>query len=1070
MLEKFATTLLSHKPFVYLLLFLYLSAGLYTATHLSIDAVPDISNVQVQIITPVRDFAPEEIEKLVTFPLERECSGIPGLEEMRSVSKFGISQITLVFKDGTDIYRARQLTGERLITALDKIPQGLVPRLGPISTGLGEVFVYALDWEKDHPNKPKSRLEELMELKLIQEYQIKPQLRMVPGVAEVNTLGGYDKEILVMPDPEKLMNLGLTVKELSQIVGKNVENVGGAYIKRAGEQMTVRAVGRVEDLPQIEILPIKYPGWTKPLLVKDVAAVAVGAKIRVGAALVNGREMVLGTVIMRVGANGRTVSQKVFQKIQQIERQLPEGVKIEVLYNRSEFIDQVIHTAFSNLLEGATLVALILFFILADWKASLIVSFTIPLSFLFALYGMRLFHLSGNLMSLGAIDFGLIVDGAVIMVENILRKLAESQSKLGSCLSKKDKELIVKETISEVGQSVLIGVLIITFVYVPILSLSGVAAKTFRPMAITVIFALIGSILVSFTFIPVISATVLGRTKDFQNRGREFNLLKKIYRPFLRFTLNHGWFFVGVALLFFLIAILKFGSLGADFVPKLDEGSYDINIFRENTIGIEACVEMEKKTEEVLLQSFPEIRYVYSRIGMADIATDPASPNEPELYVILKPKSEWRKINGKPISKEDLEDLMEEEIKLKVPGQAMIFSQPIENRFNDMLQGVKADVAFKVFGSDYLTIYSLTEQIKKLLENVRGVVGLAFETSGVAPSLEIIPDRLAMAKYVVQSSEINEAVSGALGGKTVGQLIDGVRRYDIVVRFSDLERNNINALLSLPIRSGTGGILSLSQVASASYENRLRSISRENGIRRIALLVDLERRDLESFVKEATEKINRWVHFPPGYFYEVGGLYRNFIEAKETLKVVVPMASLAIMMLLYFLFKNFRHCIIVFFSIPLAITGGIFSLVLTALPFSISAWIGFIAVSGVAILEGLVLLGAINRIRLCGYPLEQAIEEGALIRLRPVLATALVASLGFFPMAFAQGPGAEVQRPLAIVVIGGVLSSTLLDLVVLPVFYLWVESLWDRWKQKSPTKGNGISGASVKQNKEQSLE
>ncbi|QSR87746.1 efflux RND transporter permease subunit [Candidatus Methylacidiphilum infernorum] len=1050
MLERFIAMLLKNKPVVLLGLFFYLGVALYTAFHLSIDVVPDISSVQVQVMTPVRDYAPEEIEKLVTFPLERECSGIPGLEEMRSVSKFGISQLTLIFRDGTDIYRARQLTSERLLTALDKIPPGLVPRMGPMSTGLGEVFVYALDWKEDAPSRPPSEFERLVELKLIQQYQIIPQLRMVPGVVEINTLGGYDKEILVMPDPQKLMNLGLTLKDLADVVGMNVENVGGAYVTKAGEQMTVRAASRVEEIRQIQILPIKYPGYVKPVLVEDVAAVQEGAKIRVGAALKNGKETVLGIILMRSGENGRTVSQRVFKKIREIQSRLPEGVNIEVLYNRSEFTDQVIHTAFSNLLEGATLVTVILFFILADFRAALIVSFTIPLSFLFALLGMKLCRLSGNLMSLGAIDFGLIVDGAVIMVENILRKLSQGESQTSPSLAGKEKEKVVQETVTEVGPSVFIGVLIITFVYVPILSLGGVAGKTFRPMALTVIFAMVGSIIFSFTAVPVLAVMGLGSGKA-SRRKQDWlvRMLQKIYRPFIRFTLNKGWFFSSSALLVFVIAVMKFATLGADFVPKLDEGAYDINIFRENTIGLEASVAMEKETEKILLESFPEIRYVYSRIGMADIATDPASPNEPELYIFLKPKSQWRKINGKVLSKEDLEDLIEEEIKLKVPGQAMIFSQPIENRFNEMLQGIKADVAFKVFGSDYGTIYSLTEALKKLLEKVRGVVGLAFESSGVAPSLEVIPDRLAMARFNVQSAEINGAVSAALGGKTVGQLINGVRRFDIVVRFSDQQRQNLNALLSLPVRSGTGGLLYLSQLASARYAERLRSISRENGLRRIALLVDLERRDMESFVREATDKIAKELHFPQGYYYEIGGQYKNYLEAKETLKGVVPVAALAIVLLLYFLFKNFRHCFIVCFSIPLAVTGGIFSLLFSGLSFSISAWIGFIAVSGVAILEGLVLLGAINRCRSSGLTLVEAIEEGALMRLRPVLATALVASLGFVPMAIAHGPGAEVQRPLALVVIGGIVSSTLLDLVVLPVFYLWIEEAWNWWQKRS---------------------
>ncbi|MGD9895920.1 MAG: efflux RND transporter permease subunit [Candidatus Methylacidiphilaceae bacterium] len=1010
--------------------------GIWAALHLPIDAVPDISTVQVQVNTAVPSLAPEEIEKLVTMPMERELSAVPNLEEMRSISKFGLSQVTLIFRDGTDVYRSRQLVSERLLRAVDQIPPGLSPSLAPIATGLGEIFFYTLDYGAAAKQKPATRFEQLLELKLLQEFTIKPMLRMVPGVIDVNVIGGFDKQIVVMPAPDRLTHLGMTVADLAEIIGKNVENVGGSVVQSAGQQIVVRAPTRVEKLVDIERLPLKYRAGPYPVLVRDVARIAVGAKIRTGAATANGEETVLGTVLMLVGQNSRAVSRRVEERIREIQQRLPDGIEIRPVYNRAKVVDRTIHTVRNNLSEGALLVAGILFLLLGSGRAAAAVASIIPLAFLVALCGMVVGGLSGNLMSLGAIDFGLLVEGSVVVVENSLRRLAEQGHRLGRKLTEPEREAQLLSSCREVGSSVFFGVVIITLVYVPIFALTGVAGKTFRPMATTVILALVGSLLLSFTFMPALACLLFtGAVREKESWLVRF--AKWIYKPVLQGAIRAGPLVVVTALGLFGCALWLFTRMGADFMPTLDEGAYAINVYRANSVGLEASVGMEQKTEEVVRRKIPEVTHVFGRTGVSDIATDPASPNEADLYVFFRPRSEWRKERGRPIRKEALENEIARAISLRVPGQMLIFSQPIENRFNEMLQGVRSDVAIKIFGEDYDEIEKLAGQVRRIVRSIRGVSSLVLESSGRAPSLEFVPDREAMARFNVQAAEINDAIAIGLGGKQVGLLVDGVRWYPIVVRFSDPTRAEPLGALQLPVRSEAGGLIPLRQVVSARMVDRVRAFFRENGVRRLAVLVNLEDRDIDTFVNEARARIAREVVFPKGYFVEFGGQYRNLQEARTRLGIVVPIALFSIFVLLYLHSRSLWQSVLLFLSVPLAVTGGVFSLWGSGIPFSISAAVGFLALSGIAVLGALVLVSFFNRLLAQGLSVDEAIRRGCLTRLRPILTTALVASLGFLPMALAQGPGAEVQRPLAIVVIGGVLSSTALNLLLMPILFRW---------------------------------
>jgi len=1038
MLNRILEFAVRQRAFVIIATFALIAVGIWSVTKLPIDAVPDITNIQVQVNTAVPALAPEEIEKLVTFPIENEMAGIPGLTELRSLSKFGLSQVTLVFEEGTDIYRSRQLVSERLQTVMDELPPGLTPKLAPISTGLGEIFYYVVEYVADAPNKPETRDAQLMELKLIHDFVIKPRLRSTPGLAEVNSSGGYEKQIVIQANPDKLKSVGMSFSEIAAAIGENVENAGGSVIQIGGEQVAVRAAGRVQTLAEIEQLPLKFGARATPLRVKDVADVVIGKAVRNGASTYNGEECVLGSALMLAGENSRLVAKAVAEKLKALETKLPEGVTIIPVYDRTTLVDRTIHTVESSLFEGAILVVVVLLVMLGNWRAAILVALAIPLSMLFAITGMVQGRVSGNLMSLGAIDFGLIVDGAVVMVENMIRHIAEKQHHLQRRLTPSERSDEVLRSAKEVASPMFFGVLIIMVVYFPILALTGIEGKMFRPMAITVIFALMGALILALTLMPALASYVLGGDIKEQDSWL-VRVAKKGYTPILKFALHSRRVVIGGGLGLFAVAVILFNHLGAEFVPQLDEGSFATHMIRTTSIGINASLDMQQRGEKMLLEKFPEVDYIFSRLGTAEVATDPMGVNVADTYIMFKPEKQWRKINGKRLTKDQLANLMTEELGIYVPGEAHLFSQPIEMRFNEILEGTRADIAVKIFGDDFAVIEQIASEAREILEKIPGAADVEFDALGKAPLLEIVPKRDAMSKFNLHAAELNRVVNTALAGEEVGKLIEGNRRFDIVVRLSEPLRENIDELKRLPVRVDDGGLLTLGQVADFKVVEQVAAIAREYSQRRAAIMINLRGRDVESFVMEAQQKIADQLTLPDGYTIEFGGQFKNLIDAKRRLGVVVPVAMLLIFALIFVALRSIPQSILVFLAVPLAVTGGVFALALRGLPFSISAGVGFIAVSGIAVLNGLMIITFFNQLRAQGADVRTSVWDGSLLRLRPKLMTALVASLGFVPMAIAHGAGAEVQRPLATVVIGGIITSTFLTLVLLPVLYEWLE-------------------------------
>ncbi len=1038
MLNRILEFAVRQRLFVLMATLALIGVGIWSAVRLPIDAVPDITNIQVQVNTAVPSLAPEETEKLVTFPIENEMAGIPGLIDLRSISKFGLSQVTLVFEEGTDIYRSRQLVSERLQTVTDELPPGLTPKLAPISTGLGEIFYYVVEYASDAVKKPETREAQLMELKLVHDFLIKPRLRSTPGIAEVNSSGGYEKQIVIQANPDKLKSVGMSFSEIAEAIGENVENAGGSVIQIGGEQVAVRAAGRVQSVAEIEQLPLKFGARSTPLRVKDVAEVVIGKAIRNGASTFNGDECVLGSALMLAGENSRLVAKAVAEKLKELETKLPEGIKIIPVYDRTTLVDRTIHTVESSLFEGAILVVVVLLVMLGNWRAALIVALAIPLSMLFAITGMVQGRVSGNLMSLGAIDFGLIVDGAVVMVENMIRHLAEKQHELKRRLTAAERIEEILKSAKEVANPMFFGVLIITVVYFPILALTGIEGKMFRPMALTVIFALMGSLVLALTLMPALCSYLL--SGNIQEKDSWLvRMAKKGYTPVLSFAMRFRKIVISAAVGLFALSLIVFNFLGAEFVPQLDEGSFATHMIRTTSLGINASIDMQKRGEKMMLEKFPEVDYVFSRIGTAEVATDPMGVNVADTYIMFKPLDKWRKINGKKITKDQLANLMAEELGTYVPGEAHLFSQPIEMRFNEILEGTRADIAVKIFGDDFAVIEKVASEAREILEKIPGAADVEFDALGKAPLLEIIPKRAAMSKYNLHAAELNRVVNTALAGEEVGKLIEGNRRFDIVVRLSENLRQNIDELKRLPIRVDDGGLLTLGEVADFKITEQVAAVAREFSQRRAAIMINLRGRDVESFVLEAQKKINDQLKLPDGYIIEFGGQFKNLIEAKKRLGIVVPVAMALIFVLIFVALQSFRQSLLVFLVVPLAITGGVFALALRGLPFSISAGVGFIAVSGIAVLNGLMIITFFNQLRKQGMDLQATVREGSLLRLRPMLMTALVASLGFVPMAIATGAGGEVQRPLATVVIGGIITATFLTLVLLPVLYEWME-------------------------------
>jgi len=1029
---------LRQRALVLLATLVLIGLGVWSHSRLPIDAVPDITNPQVLVNTAVPALAPEEIEKLVTLPLESQMAGLPGMMELRSLSKFGLSQIRLTFVDDVDLYQTRQLVNERLLGAVEKLPAGVRPRLAPISTALGEIFYYSVEFSAKATNKPPARYEQLQFLKQIQEYVIGPWLRATPGVAEVNTSGGHDRQIVVMPDAARLSSVGLSLEELAHAIGQNTKNVGGGMVEIGGEQIVIRANSRVNTTEEIAQLPLKFAGSVQPLLVEDVAQVGIGSGYRTGAATVNGEEGVVGGALMLAGDNSRLVAHNVAAKLTHIQEKLPPGLEARPLYNRSDLVNSTLRTLQKNLFEGALLVVVVLFALLGNLRAAFIVTLAIPLSLLFALTGMVESRVSGNLMSLGAIDFGLIIDGAVVMVENIIRHLAHRQKELGRGLTAAERFNEVRYSAKEVANPMFFGVLIITVVYVPLLALTGIEGKMFRPMALTVIFALTGSLVLAVTLMPVLCSYFLrGKIRERDNWLVQF--FKALYAPVLGWALRFKFAVVAAAVVWFGSSLLVFTRLGAEFIPQLDEGTMLLQFIRSSSAGLDASTQLQRKSEKLLLEKFPEIDRMFGLLGTAEIAMDPMGANLCDTYVELKPRHEWRKINGRPATKEQLIELMRRELAVHAPGQTYLFTQPIQMRFNEMMAGVRADIAVKVFGDDFKELERLATEIRDLLRKIPGSGDVEFDAFGRSPLLEIKPDRDALRRYSLQAAQLNHAVATALAGEEVGTVIEGNRRFPIVVRLAEDARRSVETMKRLPVRTEAGGLLVLAQVARFQMVEQVGAVTRESGQRRAAILVNLRGRDVEGYVKEAMARIKSAVKFPPGYYYEFGGQFENLQKARARLALIVPMALGFIFILIFMSFGTFRQAALIFLCVPLAVTGGVFALWVRDMPFTISAGVGFIALSGIAVLNGIMLISFINQLRREGRPVREAVVEGTLTRLRPKLMTALVAGFGFVPMAVATGAGAEVQRPLATVVIGGIITSTFLTLVLLPVLYEWLE-------------------------------
>ena len=1041
MIDKILEFSMRQRAFVLLAAAALLGAGLWSARHLPIDAVPDITGVQVQVNTEVPALAAEESEKLVTLPLERELAGLPGVEEMRSLTKFALSQVTLQFKDGTDIYRARQLVTERLQGVMEQLPGGASSKLAPISTGLGEIFYYNVQYRADATNKPATELEQLIALSEIQEYTIKPLLRTVPGIAEINESGGYEKQYVIQPKPEALSEVGMTFSELADLVAQNVENSGGGIISRGGEQLTIRAVSRVTTVEDISNLPLKFGAGVKPILVKDVADVKTGTKVRTGAATLNGHETVIGTTMMLAGQNSRELAERVKARIAEIQTKLPEGVEIQIQYDRSQLIDRTIRTVKTNLFEGAVLVVVVLLALLGNWRAALIVASAIPLSFLFALTGMTRFGISGNLMSLGAIDFGLIIDGAVVIVENVVRQLGLKQHQLGRALTRDERLHTVLAASKQVSKPMFFGVLIIAVVYIPILALTGIEGKMFHPMALTVMLALGGALVLALTLIPVL-CTFLLRGHIHEGDNHLVRLFKRVYAPMLEVALRLRWLVVVASVGLFVGSLWLFTHLGAEFVPKLDEGSITSMLYKAVGMSMEESLRTDIEVENRLLAEFPEITRIFSRIGTSDIATDPMPPNESDFYIFYKSLAEWPKTSGRPRTKAELNEQIEAMLKKINADYDILSAQPIEMRFNEMLEGTKAELAVKIFGHDYDVLEKLAEQIKGVLEATPGVAEVEFETEGRTPQLQINVHREVLQRYGLQAGEVNKAVNAALAGQVVGTIVSGSKRNDIVVRMPEELRADDEQIKKLPVRVGESGLVPLGKLVEFQTLKTVEPIQHDDGLRRAALMVNLKTRNIEGFVHEAARRIKEQLKLPENYIVQFGGQFENLQEARTRLAVVVPTALALIFVLIFLAFGSLRQALVVYSGIPLAVTGGVFALWLRAMPFSITAAVGFIALSGVAVLNGLVMISYFNQLREEGRSVRDSVIEGSITRLRPVVMTALVASLGFVPMAIATGAGAEVQRPLATVVIGGILSSTFLTLLLLPVLYDWAERRW----------------------------
>ncbi|ATZ62112.1 efflux RND transporter permease subunit [Acinetobacter bereziniae] len=1026
----------SIKNAIWVILFIvaWIGVGVYSYQKLPIDAVPDITNVQVQVNTQAAGFTALEVEQRITYPIETAMAGLPKLEMTRSISRYGLSQVTIIFKDGTDIYWARQQINQRIQEAQAALPDDISPTMSPVSTGLGEIYQWVV---KAEPNakKPDGTPYTAMDLREIQDWIVRPQLQRVPGVAEVNSIGGFNKTYVVTPDLNRLQQLQIPLSDLQNALTLNNENRGAGFIETNGQQLTVRVPGILSSIEDIQNVSIGNKNGF-PIRVADVATVAIGHDLRTGGATYNSQETVLGIAMMMMGENSRTVARAVDAKVKEVQQSLPKGIVIETVYDRTDLVERAIKTVQKNLVEGAILVIVILFLFLGNFRAALITACVIPLSMLFTLAGMVEQKISANLMSLGALDFGIIVDGAVVIVENCIRRLAEAQHAKGRLLSRSERFKEVFLAAKQARRPLIFGQLIILVVYLPIFALSGVEAKLFHPMAMTVVLALLGAIILSVTFIPAaVALFVNGEVKETESRWMLW--LKRKYEAVLNLAYHFKVLVITLALCILFLTGLLATQIGSEFAPTLSEGDFAVQQMRSPSTSLEQSLRMQENTEKLLLKEFPEIKAIFARTGTAEVATDVMPPNISDAVILLKPQKEWKN------PKESIDELRQRMIAFlaTLPGNNSEFSQPIELRFNELISGVRSDVGIKIFGDDMDVLNQQASKIAQQVQSISGASAVKIEQTSGLPLLNVEVNKAAAAQYGLSVRAIQDLVATSVGGQNVGQILQGDRRFDFVIRLDDAQRTPEH-LAVLPIQTPNGGLIQLQDVAKVENILGINQVSRENGKRRVVVTTNVEGRDLGSFVAELQSTLAKQ-EMPAGYWLSYGGQFENLTSAKARMQLVVPLALITIFILLMAVFHNFKESLLVFTGVPFALCGGLIALWLRGIPLSMSAGVGFIALSGVAVLNGLVMLTFIKELRQ-QLDVYHATWQGAILRLRPVLMTACVASLGFVPMALATGTGAEVQRPLATVVIGGIMSSTLLTLVILPVIYRWMNERKER--------------------------
>lgn len=1010
-------------------------AGWVTFENLPIDAVPDVTNNQVQINTAVDGLSPEETERNVTFPIETAMRGLAGVSEVRSLTRFNLSQVTVIFEDAVDIYRARQLVAERLQSVSGSLPQGVLPQPGPVSSGLGEIVHYSVEAEKIETGT--KRLEQLMEMRTIQEWYVKPRLLTVKGVAEVNTIGGFEKQFHIQPNTQKMARYGVQFPEIIEAIERTNRNIGGGYVQQTGEQFLVQAVGLLKNIEDIRAVPLKSLETFHTITIGDIADVSLATELRSGAGLVRAREAVVGTVMMLMGENSRTVAIRVADRIKEIQQGLPKGYKLETLYIRSDLVSSTIGTVEHNLMTGAFLVIVILALLMGNIRAAIITAITIPLSLLVSFIAMRYFNISGNLMSLGALDFGIIVDGTVILLDHCVRVIQDRSNVLKRTLTKEELQKAVYDATVHIRTAAGFGQLIIVVVFLPIFSLVGVEGKMFKPMAATFIIAILAALVLSFTTAPAL-ASILMTGKVADKEPWLMRKLEHLYAPILNFVLRHKITTISIGVIATIIGAMLFIRLGGEFLPQLDEGTLLVQTTRPVNVSIDQSVVLQAKTEEMASQ-FPEVAYTFSKIGTSEIANDPMGVNQADTYVMYKPEKEWPLINGKKRTRAEVANAIIEKLDAELPGQSVLRSQPIQMRFNDLLEGSKSDVSVKLYGDNMDTLSSITKQIAAIVEKIDGAGEVETELRGTSPLLRVTPKKDVLRTMGISTQRVLQSVGVALGGTEVGMLYEGEKRFPIFVRLSENQRSDLDAIRTLPVGFGTNATAPLHEVADIKFEEAYGTIVREDGKRRAAVLINPHGRDTESFVKEARSAVEAQIKLPEGYYIEWTGTFRNLQEAKSRLIVLAPLALLLVLMMIYAAFKSMGETLLIFACVPMALVGGVLGLMLNGLPFSITAGVGFIALSGIAVLNGVVLMNYFNDLRKEKLDSKTIVTKGALLRLRPVMMTALVDIFGFLPMMLSTSIGAEVQKPLASVVIGGIVSSTLLTLLVMPALYLTFE-------------------------------